>query len=81
MSNELVSAIITTHNRVELLKRAIDSVFSQTYKTVECIVVDDASEDGTREYCETQKNIKYIIISKEESKGGNYARNLGVKNA
>lgn len=73
----LVSAIITTHNRLELLKRAIKSVREQTYPNIELIVVDDASEDGTKEYCETQ-NFRFIHVPKEESRGGNHARNLGV---
>ena len=78
MSQILVSAIITTHNRIELLKRAIDSVLNQTYKNIECIVIDDASDDGTCEYCESIDGIKYIRISKVDSRGGNYARNLGI---
>lgn len=73
-----VSAIITTRNRLSLLKRAIDSVFKQTYKSIELIVVDDASTDGTKEYCQCG-NFTYIYIPHEESKGGNYARNLGIK--
>lgn len=75
---ELVSAIITTHNRRELLRRAIDSVFCQTYPLIELIVVDDHSDDGTNEICKDSR-INYIYISKEESRGGNYARNLGIK--
>ena len=75
-----VSAVITTHNRLELLKRAIDSVLGQTFKSLELIVVDDASTDGTKDYLESQ-HIRYIHIPKEESRGGNYARNLGVKAA
>ena len=51
----MVSAIITTHNRLTLLKRAIESVKLQTYRNIELIVVSDGSEDGTKEYCETQK--------------------------
>ena len=74
----MVSAIITTHNRKKLLKRAIESVLSQTYKDIECIVVDDASSDGTEILCQSYP-IQYIHIPKEESKGGNYARNLGIK--
>lgn len=80
MSQELVTAIITTHNRLNLLKRAIDSVFAQTYNNIELIVVDDASTDGTFKYC-TQQPLHYIFIPKEESKGGNYARNQGVRAA
>ena len=79
--NQLVSVIITTHNRQELLSRAIESVLLQSYQNIECIVVDDASEDGTKEYCESIESINYVRISKDESKGGNYARNLGIKNA
>ena len=80
MEQELVTAIITTHNRLDLLKRAIDSVFAQTYSNIELIVVDDASTDSTSEYC-TQQPLHYIFIPKEESKGGNYARNQGIRAA
>lgn len=76
----MVSAIITTHNRCELLKRAIESVLKQTYKDLECIVISDASTDGTDDYCQTLP-IRFISIPKEESRGGNYARNLGIKAA
>jgi len=46
-STPLVSVYITTQNRSELLKRAIDSVLAQTWSNVEIIVVDDASDDDT----------------------------------
>lgn len=76
----MVSAIITTHGRLELLKKAINSVQNQTYSNIELIVVDDCSEDGTKLWAE--KNLigiaKYIYIKKEDSKGGNHARNVGI---
>ena len=75
----LVSIVITTHNRPTLLKRAIDSAVGQTYPKTEIIVVDDASEKETQAVCSQYKNIKYYYIPKEESKGGNHARNLGIK--
>lgn len=75
---KLVSAIITTHNRVKLLQRAVESVFEQTYSNIELIVIDDASIDGTKKYCESC-SFRYVHISKSESKGGNYARNLGIR--
>ncbi len=78
MNDELVSSIITTHNRVDLLPRAIDSVLSQSYANVECIVVDDASDDDTMSYCQQRHDIVYVRLEKEDSRGGNHARNVGI---
>lgn len=76
-----VSAVITTHNRKNIVKKAIFSVLNQTYENIELIVVDDASEDGTglelSDMAE-KENFKYIFIPKEKSKGGNHARNEGI---
>lgn len=78
MENEkLVSAIITTHDRQELLVRAVESVFNQTYKNIELIVVDDASKERADNLLKGF-DLNYIYIPKEESKGGNYARNKGI---
>lgn len=79
MNNSMVSAIITTHQRPLLLKRAIESVLSQTYKEIECIVVDDKSTDNTKDVCAAYPSVQYIYIPPKESKGGNYARNKGIK--
>lgn len=82
---ELVSAVITTHNRKALLERAVKSVLAQTYENMELIIIDDASSDDTQQYCtELSRNnekIRYVHIPKAESRGGNYARNLGIENA
>ena len=85
MNKPLVSAIITTHNRIELLKRAILSVKNQTYPNIEIIVVNYNSNDGTTEYLnklsDSSSNILHVYISPDESRGGNYARNQGINNA
>lgn len=79
MNLKKVSVIITTKNRKDLLKRAIESVKKQTYKNIELIVINDGSTDGTNEMLEKMK-VKTIYIEPNKSKGGNYARNLGVIN-
>lgn len=76
-----VSAIITTHNRCDLLKRAIESAVNQSYSSKEVIVVDDASTDGTPTVVAAFPTVKYIHINPSESKGGNHARNVGLASA
>ncbi len=79
----LVSVLITTHNRSDLLKRAIESALHQTYKTLEVIVIDDGSTDDTEEvvneYLKQHDNLKYLKHS--EAKGANVARNNGIRHA
>ena len=51
---DLISCIITTYKRpISILKRAIDSIVSQTYKNIELIIVNDAPQDT-----ELEKEIK-----------------------
>ena len=44
-----VSICIPTYNRKDYLKETLESVFGQTYKDYEVVVVDDGSTDGTGE--------------------------------
>jgi len=47
--------VITTYNRLDYLKRAIDSALNQTVKC-EIVVIDDYSDDGTIEYLKSLSN-------------------------
>lgn len=81
-SQPLVSAIITTKNRAEILPRAIDSVINQTYKNIEIIVIDDGSTDQTPTViAEYQKKQSLTLIRNEESVGACQARNQGIERA
>lgn len=47
--NPLVSIIVPTFNRARFLERCVRSVLDQSYPTVECIVMDGGSKDGSVE--------------------------------
>ena len=70
-----VSVIIPTHNRPQLLPRAIESAFASG-TNVEVVVVDDASIDKTAEVCRSIPGITYIRLNQNEGVAG--ARNAGI---
>jgi glycosyltransferase involved in cell wall biosynthesis len=72
----LVSVIIPTYNRGWILKEAIESVQSQTYKNFELIIVDDGSTDNTQDILEKFK--EELIVIRQTNKGVSAARNKGV---
>ena len=45
MSEPLISIIIPVHDRIQELKRALNSIKAQTFRDFEIIIVDDASDD------------------------------------
>jgi len=76
----LISVIIPTHNRKEILKMALESVMKQTYPNYEVIVIDDASIDGTSDWISTHyPDIGFIRLDKQG--GPAKARNEGIKAA
>ena len=58
---DLISVIIPTFNRASVLSRAVESVFSQSYKDYEIIVIDDGSDDRTSEMIGSFNN-QYCIF-------------------
>lgn len=77
----MISVIIPTHNRSDLLVRAIDSALNQTYDNIEIIVVSDGSTDNTEEVVSKYEDSRIRFIGYEDAKGANFARNLGIKSA
>lgn len=77
LENPLISVIIPTYNRKEMLLQALESVESQRYNNIEIIVVDDNSSDGTRNYFENNNKSNIIYRRNDSNKGPGYARKLG----
>jgi glycosyltransferase involved in cell wall biosynthesis len=76
-----ISVVIPTRNRAAYLLEALRSVFEQTYRDFEIIVVDDGSTDGTQQALESlvnQKTIRYLL---RDPKGVSAARNFGIEQA
>ena len=79
----IVSIIVPTYNRANLIHRAINSIKKQSFKQWECIIVDDRSTDNT---IETVNNLiredrRFSIISNNRQKGAPGARNTGILSA
>ena len=85
--NPQVSVIVPAYNRAKLVLGALESVWGQTYRPIELIVVDDGSVDDTRDRvvqwagrhaAESDFSVRYIY---QENQGANAARNLGIQHA
>lgn len=73
-----VSIIIVNYNTLSLVKACIDSIISKTKDIkYEIIVVDNASNDGSKEFFSNDKRIIYIY--NKENLGFGLANNEGIK--
>jgi glycosyltransferase involved in cell wall biosynthesis len=78
-----VSVYIPTRNRVALLRKAVDSVLTQTHANVEVIVVNDASTDSTEEYLRTKslRESRLRYVSNPLPLGAPASRNIAIRRA
>jgi glycosyltransferase involved in cell wall biosynthesis len=79
----LVSIYVPTYNRIELLRRALSSVLSQSYQNIEVIVVDDKSSDGTQAFLTemAKQDVRVKPILKQLNSGACISRNLAIESA
>ena len=77
----VVSAVIPTRNRPELLCRAVRSVLSQTIRDIECIVVIDGPDMATVNALREIADARLSVMELPENVGGCEARNLGARAA
>jgi len=76
----LVSIIIPTYNRSNVIRNAINSALNQTYKNLEIIVIDDGSTDDTKEVLSLYKD-KIRYIKKPSNTGKSSSRNIGLSHS
>lgn len=76
--NIMISVVIPTYNRINTLRKSIDSVLNQTYSNIEVIIVDDGSDDGTQEYIQQINDDRVRYIRNNVNLGPAGARNVGA---
>lgn len=76
-----VSVYMPTRNRVELLRRAVESVRRQSHEDFELIVVDDASTDDTPRYLDHLHRIdpRVRVLRSATPAGAPHARNQAIR--
>jgi glycosyltransferase involved in cell wall biosynthesis len=79
--HSLVSVVIPTYRRPELVKRAVLCVLAQTYANVEAVVVIDGADPDTRSILEELGDARVRVIEIGVNKGPSNARNVGVNQA
>jgi glycosyltransferase len=80
-----ITIVTCTYNRVNFLKKALESVEKQTYKNIEHIINDSNSDDGTsgliQEYIKKNNSRYDIKLLQGKSEGISKALNLSLQHA
>lgn len=80
MSKNRLSVIIPCYNSAKFIRKTINSVFGQTYKDYEILVIDDGSTDETRNILGSYlPNIKILTHPNNSNLGVGASMNLGVR--
>ncbi len=82
MHNPLVSIIIPTYNRANLIAETLESIAAQTYSNWECIIVDDGSNDNSEEIISiflSDHRFQFHHRPADKLKGANGCRNYGFE--
>jgi len=81
-NNPLVSIVIATYNRADLLPETLDSVLRQNYHHWECIIIDDGSNDQTgdvvQKYLRNEPRFRFYRRTNQYKKGPAGCFNYGL---
>lgn len=77
----LVSVIIPTYARPNFLRRALESVLTQSYDSLEILIIDDSPSNPVKEVMESYSDDRIQYIQHAENEGVCGARNTGIQKA
>ncbi len=80
-SQEMVTVVIPTRNRPDMVTRAVESALAQTYEALEVIVIIDGPDPETESRLGTIADPRLVVIPLQKNRGAAGARNLGVERA
>ena len=79
MNNDLVSIIVPVYNVEKYIEKCLNSLFGQTYRELDIILVDDGSTDKSGELCDRlAKMDKRVRVIHKKNGGLSDARNRGI---
>ncbi|WP_405198356.1 glycosyltransferase family 2 protein [Christiangramia sp. LLG6405-1] len=67
-----IGVVILTYNRISLLKICVSKVLNQTYSDTEILIVDNNSEDGTKDYLKSLEGIDKLYLSENLGPAGGF---------
>lgn len=84
--NPIVSIIVPVYNSAQFIEDCINSIISQTYQYIECILIDDQSKDDSIAICQNilssySGHIRFRIVSHSQNMGCSAARNTGINHS
>jgi GT2 family glycosyltransferase len=76
--NTTIATVVVTYNRLGLLKECVEALRNQTLKPDAIIIVNNGSNDGTKLWLETQKD---LLVFQQDNLGGAGGFHRGMKEA
>lgn len=81
MNEKMLSIIIPVYNAKDYIEKCLDSIIKVSDESVEIIVVNDGSSDGSDKILESYKNNHDVIVISQKNAGVSAARNAGIERA
>ena len=78
-SSPLVTVVIPTYYRNDMLEECLSAVKNQTHEPIEITVVDDSGERFAKDTLDQFNDVNYLPL--ETNQGPNFARNKGIENS
>ena len=83
MREQKVSIVVASYNSRKFIDETLTSIINQSYVNWECIIIDDCSNDGSKEiiykYLKTER--RFRLIENQVNLGAGKSRNIGISEA